>query len=64
MEVCYYSPRYLLDGDESTYSYVKNGAYYYFTFPKVRLIKSVVLKPVSGNQVKEISAYAGMVPRK
>lgn len=57
----YYSPRYLLDGDESTYSYVKNGAYYYFTFPKVRLIKSVVLKPVSGNQVKEISAYAGMV---
>lgn len=57
----YYSPRYLLDGDESTYSYVKDGAYYYFTFPKVRLIKSVVLKPVSGNQVKNISAYAGMV---
>lgn len=57
----YYPPRNLLDGNEGTYSYVKNGAYYYFTFPKVRLIKSVVLKPVSGNQVKNISAYAGMV---
>ena len=56
----YYSPRFLLDGDENTYSYVRDGAYYYFTFPKVRLIKSVVLKPISGNQVKNISAYAGM----
>ena len=56
----YYSPRFLLDGDENTYSYVRDGAYYYFTFPKVRLIKSVVLKPILGNQVKNISAYAGM----
>jgi hypothetical protein len=56
----YYSPRFLLDGDENTYSYVRDGAYYYFTFPKVRLIKSVVLKPISGNQVKNISAYAAM----
>ena len=56
----YYSPRFLLDGDENTYSYVRDGAYSYFTFPKVRLIKSVVLKPISGNQVKNISAYAGM----
>ena len=56
----YYSPRFLLDGDENTYSYVRDGAYYYFTFSKVRLIKSVVLKPISGNQVKNISAYAGM----
>ena len=56
----YYSPRFLLDGDENTYSYVRDGAYYYFTFPKVRLIKSVVLKAISGNQVKNISAYAGM----
>jgi len=56
----YYSPRFLLDGDENTYSYVRDGAYYYFTFPKVKLIKSVVLKPISGNQVKNISAYAGM----
>ena len=56
----YYSPRFLLYGDENTYSYVRDGAYYYFTFPKVRLIKSVVLKPISGNQVKNISAYAGM----
>ena len=56
----YYSLRFLLDGDENTYSYVRDGAYYYFTFPKVRLIKSVVLKPISGNQVKNISAYAGM----
>ena len=56
----YYSPRFLLDGDENTYSYMRDGAYYYFTFPKVRLIKSVVLKPISGNQVKNISAYAGM----
>lgn len=55
-----YYPRFLLDGDENTYSYVRDGAYYYFTFPKVRLIKSVVLKPISGNQVKNISAYAGM----
>ena len=56
----YYSPRFLLDGDENTYSYVRDGAYYYFTFPKVRNIKSVVIKMRQGNEMKALSLYAGL----
>ena len=56
----YYSPNYLIDDNEGSYSYVKEGATYYFTFPKVRLVKSVVIKTVPGYGPKSLGAYAAM----
>ena len=56
----YYEPSYLLDGDESSYSYAAEGAYYNFTFPKVKLVKSIVLKLVSGYPPKKAVVYVAM----
>ena len=56
----YYDPSYLLDGDESTNSYVAEGAFYNFTFSKVKIIKSVVLKPVPKFVPKRAVVYAAM----
>jgi len=48
IRVSYYGTTYylasMIDDDLSSVGYVKEGAYVYFTFPKVRNIKSVVIK--------------------
>ena len=49
-----------MDGDESTNSYVAEGAFYNFTFSKVKIIKSVVLKPVPKFVPKRAVVYAAL----
>lgn len=56
----YYSTRYLIDDDPNTYAYVREGTSLYFIMPKVKLIKSIVLKTVKNNELKSVGIYAGM----
>ena len=49
----------MIDDDLSSLCYVKEGAYLYFTFPKVRNIKTIVIKTREGNEMKALSLYAG-----
>ena len=46
--------------DLSSLGYVKEGAFVYFTFPKVRNIKTVVITTRQGNEMKALSLYAGL----
>ena len=49
----------MIDDDLSSLCYVKEGAYLYFTFPKVRNIKTIIIKTREGNEMKALSLYAG-----
>jgi hypothetical protein len=56
----YYSTRNLIDDKLDTYSYVREGTSLYFIMPKVKLIKSIVLKTVKNTELKSVGIYAGM----
>ena len=56
----YYSTRNLIDDKLDTYSYVRKGTSLYFIMPKVKLIKSIVLKTVKNTELKSVGIYAGM----
>lgn len=56
----YYSTRNLIDHKLDTYSYVREGTSLYFIMPKVKLIKSIVLKTVKNTELKSVGIYAGM----
>ena len=64
ISISYYGTVYylgdMIDDDLSSLGYVKEGAFVYFTFPKVRLIKTVVIKTREGNEMKALSLYAGL----
>ena len=49
----------IIDDDLSSLCYVKEEAYLYFTFPKVRNIKTIIIKTREGNEMKALSLYAG-----
>ena len=64
IRISYYGTVYylgdMIDDDLSSLGYVKEGAFVYFTFPKVRNIKTVVIKTRQGNEMKALSLYAGL----
>ena len=64
ISISYYGTVYylgdMIDDDLSSLGYVKEGAFVYFTFPKVRNIKTVVIKTREGNEMKALSLYAGL----
>lgn len=64
ISISYYGTVYylgdMIDNDLSSLGYVKEGAFVYFTFPKVRNIKTVVIKTREGNEMKALSLYAGL----
>ena len=64
ISISYYGTVYylgdMIDDDLSSLGYVKEGAFVYFTFPKVRNIKTVVIKTRQGNEMKALSLYAGL----
>ena len=64
IRISYYGTVYylgdMIDDDLSSLGYVKEGAFVYFTFPKVRNIKTVVIKTRQGNEMKALSLFAGL----
>ena len=64
IRLSYYGTAYylqsMIDDNLSSLAYVKEGAFVYFTFPKVRNIKSVVIKMGKGNEMKALSLYVGL----
>ena len=64
ISISYYGTVYylgdMIDDDLSSLGYVKEGAFVYFTFRKVRNIKTVVIKTREGNEMKALSLYAGL----
>ena len=55
----YYGTAYYLQSMIDDDLSFKEGAYLYFTFPKVRNIKTIIIKTREGNEMKALSLYAG-----